>query len=1041
MENLKLLSFRLTVCVVFLLNTVFLFSDPVITNGILISWDDAPEHVIIPSEVVTIAENAFKGNSTLRFLEVTNAVKEIKDKAFIDCVNLDSVYFNFDSNFYTLAPPKVSCNAFINCKKLNTVFIDYSFYRSGQDGYSPFPYLTDLKFGKNLKTIESALFNKCYQLKHIVLPDNIEIIGNNSFSNCIQLDSIVMPGVKILHDGCFENCTALRTITFPERLSTLGRWVFKGCTQLQEIKFNEGLTVISEELFKNCSSIVYVELPHGLNTIGPYSFENCTSLRSVKWSPCLEIIDRGAFRSCDKLEIPDFPVTLKKIGDHAFEKLIKPSGNLFIPDSVTEIGKYAFFRCTSLKQVIIGTSEGEGSTIMLDESPFLGCDSLTRIIVNKPYTNIRRAFYGLKNLKNIYFAENSLTISPSMFENCGQLSTVNIPDSVNSIGSYAFKNCTSLPVIHIPGTVKVIDEGAFQNCSSIVSINLPSELREITQSAFQGCSSLREITIPPYVQLISTYAFQGCTALQKITLPSLVDIIASKAFGSCLNLQEIYCSTKRVPITALNCFDSVPAISCKIYVPSPSITSYKQAEGWQQFGLVEGFHFDIDTTLIIPDEPLYTDLNFPEPVIHVTTVAGELSGQIKNSYYDSVVKLKVSGTMDAKDFSFIRNYLENLVYLDLSEVSILAHDSPNYGVNAANAIPKEAFKYSRLNIIVFPPSILTIGESAFSGCQSLRQPLKIPSTVKTIEKGAFFACQNLKGVLTLPENVETIGESAFRACGGITRLVFKSSLKAIPARAFEKCTHLMIVELPSGVQQIGDNAFGFCPLLFRVSMPSVRSIGNYTFENAELLNPVILPSTLTSIGEYAFSGCKSITEIVFPGLITQLNNFTLKNCIALEKVTLPASLTRLGYGVFTNCTLIKSFYCLAGTPPGSTIDFAQFNQLNLELCTLYVPWGTSDQYKSAPVWNVFKNVEELVKVANESLLVPSVNIFPNPAKDYIVVSGIDEATLLKIFSLGGVELYCKLVSPNEMVSIEWLESGTYLVQLGNRDSRKMSIVR
>ena len=302
------------------------------------------------------------------------------------------------------------------------------------------------------------------------------------------------------------------------------------------------------------------------------------------------------------------------------------------------------------------------------------------------------------------------------------------------------------------------------------------------------------------------------------------------------------------------------------------------------------------------------------------------------------------------------------------------------------------------------------------------------------------ACQNLRGVLTLPENVETIGEGAFQACGGITRLVFKSSLKAIPARAFQKCTHLMIVELPSSVQQIGDNAFGFCPLLFRVSMPSVRSIGNYTFEKAELLKPVILPSTLTSIGEYAFLDCKSITEIVFPGFITQLNDFTLKNCIALEKVTLPASLTRLGYGVFTNCTTINSLYCLAQTPP-ETIDHAQFYQVNQGLCTLYVPSGTSEKYNSAPAWKVFKNVEELTKVANESLLVPSVNIFPNPAKDYIIITGINEAMLLKIFSLSGEVLYSKLVTANEPVSIEWLENGTYLVQLANRECQKLSIVR
>lgn len=517
MQKIKLLTCRFSVCLLVLFNTVFLSADPVIVNGVLTSWVDAPEHVIIPPEVITIAENTFKGNTTIRFVEITNSVKEIKDKAFGDCVNLDSVYFNFDVNSYTPFPPNVSGTAFSNCTKLTTVFIDYSFYRTGF-GSSSFPYLTDLKVGEHINQIESYLFEKCNQLIRVELPANIKSIGTRAFANCMQLDFISIPGV----------------------------------------------TLVSES-----------------------SFENCTSLTTIRWSPGLEVIGYSAFRYCSQLKVPDLPASLQKIGNNAFEDCIITSAHLFIPDMVTEIGDGAFIGCTTLKKLTIGSAERTTTSIRLGENLFYKCDSITHITLNKPFTNTQQAFSGLKNLKEVHLGDNIVGITNSMFANCSKLTTINIPASVTSIGNSAFKNCSSLPVILLPESVKEIDEGAFQNCISLASIYLPSRMREIKRSVFKGCSSLRELKIPPYVQLVSSFAFQGCSSLQKLYIPSLVEVIASKAFGSCVNLEEIYSASLTVPITAMNCFDSVPTNTCAVYVPSTSVPTYKLAEGWKQFTRVQ----------------------------------------------------------------------------------------------------------------------------------------------------------------------------------------------------------------------------------------------------------------------------------------------------------------------------------------------------------------------------------------------------------------------------------------------------------------------
>lgn len=80
----------------------------------------------------------------------------------------------------------------------------------------------------------------------------------------------------------------------------------------------------------------------------------------------------------------------------------------------------------------------------------------------------------------------------SAFGKCTSLTSVTLPDSLTSIGSFSFNGCNKLASINIPESVKSISNGAFNACRSLVSINIPEGLTSIGYNAFEGCAALTD---------------------------------------------------------------------------------------------------------------------------------------------------------------------------------------------------------------------------------------------------------------------------------------------------------------------------------------------------------------------------------------------------------------------------------------------------------------------------------------------------------------------------------------------------------------------
>ncbi len=131
-------------------------------------------------------------------------------------------------------------------------------------------------------------------------------------------------------------------------------------------------------------------------------------------------------------------------------------------------------------------------------------------------------------------------IAKEAFKNRYKITSVDIPNSITSIGIYAFDGCRGLTNITIPDSVTVISWGTFSGCTGLISITIPDSVTRIDYSAFSGCTGLTSITIPDSVTWILIGTFSGCTGLISITIPDSVTEIGNHAFRRCTGLTEIH---------------------------------------------------------------------------------------------------------------------------------------------------------------------------------------------------------------------------------------------------------------------------------------------------------------------------------------------------------------------------------------------------------------------------------------------------------------------------------------------------------------------
>lgn len=161
------------------------------------------------------------------------------------------------------------------------------------------------------------------------------------------------------------------------------------------------------------------------------------------------------------------------------------------------------------------------------------------------------------------------------------LKSIDIPDTVTSIGDGAFKYSEYLKTVNLGNNVRTIPFQCFYGCYSLENIDLKN-VNSIGNEAFYNCNTLKSITIPNYCNSIGDYAFSDCYRLASITIPDSVTTIGGGAFYNCYGLTGVTIDATTPPSISSNIFSSCPNLST-IIVPYSSVDAYKTATNWSSY--------------------------------------------------------------------------------------------------------------------------------------------------------------------------------------------------------------------------------------------------------------------------------------------------------------------------------------------------------------------------------------------------------------------------------------------------------------------------
>lgn len=444
------------------------------------------ESITIPSNVQTIDNYSFKSCKKLKQINLPATLATMGSQVFDSCASLSSVVIENGVQVIGVA-------AFNKCSSLQTIEIPES-VKSIESAAFAYSGLTGISLPESITCLNTRVFENCSNLMNVELPDTLLTIDTRAFAGCNQVNSLKLPdALQTIGSYAFAECKRLESLKLPISLMSMGDYVFSG-SGLESITIPASLETLPESTFKGCASLKSVTLPQGMTEIGIAAFEGCTQLEAVDFPSSISEFWYNAFSGC---------TSLKKVA---------------IPENVTTINFSLFDGCTSLESVEL--HEGVHS---LESDCFAGCTNLKRIYIPSGVRDIHdTSFAGISDL-TIVCAKNSTAANYAIardirVEYNGDMVE---PDGLSCTIYQTYVKITNYNgdaiVMFLPDEISdtpvtMIDDKAFADSYTLASIELPDTLVSIGREAFANCSTLAMVYIPDSVTSIDVTAFDSVAA-------------------------------------------------------------------------------------------------------------------------------------------------------------------------------------------------------------------------------------------------------------------------------------------------------------------------------------------------------------------------------------------------------------------------------------------------------------------------------------------------------------------------------------------------
>lgn len=375
----------------------------------------------------------------------------------------------------------------------------------------------------------------------LVLPDTLTDIGG-SLSGFKNVTEITIPGSVKVFNATLQNMKQLKTLTFDEGVEEIASGsVVSGCKSLTTIHLPSSLQKLSGTgTFSGASALTDITLSEGIAITEGSTFSECTSLKSIELPASITTIPSSMFAGCSALERVTAKGTITAIGNGAFgsvtdwkDQEIADTVLTEIPDlsQVTSIGDRAFYGCSALETVDLHsvTTMGYGA--------FQGCDALSgEIDLSNLEVIPGHAFCYDPNITSVITCPTLRSIGDWAFI-WADISTISLPETLNSIGTYTFYKASLSGTVALPDSLTQLGASAFSGCEEVNAIQIGSGLKDIPANAFAGCTNLKTITVNNRREDVTIPKIDGVTVTY--TIPSLeaTDDKVSNAEGA-LSLQQ-----------------------------------------------------------------------------------------------------------------------------------------------------------------------------------------------------------------------------------------------------------------------------------------------------------------------------------------------------------------------------------------------------------------------------------------------------------------------------------------------------------------------
>lgn len=422
----------------------------------------------LPDGITAIPLSLYQGSGVER-VEIPEGVTLLKNSLFRDCSQLVEV--KLPSTLTTIEQ-----DAFVSCTSLHELDIPASVRKIGSWAFGDTTALTKCTFHEGIEELGISIFRRS-ALTSIYVPATLKET-QWPFAESNISEFILGEGVTELPRQLFKGCALITDFTIPSTVTKIGDYAFSECTSLEHIVIPESVTEIGNGAFESTTSLTAITLPDHLEKIGSHVFRNNSAVTSLSFPKTLTYanapldgsnitsvtIENGItalpdniLNGAGKVTKVKIPASVTAIGDDCFRK----SGirSVTIPDTVTTVGKRAFYDCFDLYAVRIGS--------------------------------------GISTLPSYCFG------------NCSVLQNVEIPDSVTEMADGVFFH-TSLTFLRLPQTIRTIGMHAFENSKDLIEVVCSDELISVGDSAFLNCTSFTTLRSAAEDVDFSNSSFDNC---------------------------------------------------------------------------------------------------------------------------------------------------------------------------------------------------------------------------------------------------------------------------------------------------------------------------------------------------------------------------------------------------------------------------------------------------------------------------------------------------------------------------------------------------